>query len=1559
MNGYDLLAVFISDLIFNKVNEKEYGIVIKDFTEFSYEYFVDNLFSRRDQLNDHDFCIFFAGLEKHEVEKYKEKFNIYNNLFYSVEDAEEYRNNGDPKLTRIVIVKRYVPKLSSLRWYSSIKVDEVYRHICKAGINKVSKNEPVKNLWKALNSKELAKTVSLLKLVNYYKALEDTNEKNYTEKAISELYKLGLMIDVRLEQANKPSKIRKLLLENYKMVVRISTLDESDRKIIQSKAKKSNIYLSSNILKFYRSRDIAILKNLFLSEVEEFFKSVSRRKRSSTENKPNIKKPKIKSSEALGASLIIDKDEEQIKEVLDTIEEQFNKHVEEQDKNKKGRIKISTDDKPINIEIIPEIVNLIDTFVSSDSYGGIIYVNESNPIDCLKNLERYDYESFNEDIIKEIEEFLGNFQGDIGEDVKLLSIFSSFVEVRYKIVDSKFRLADAPMLKVAESADKLKLYSRYIDIYSSLISVLNDNYSKMIEYSSRGAKHVILLINALDMVYFKGDDFLHAIPTSLNPIYLWKYIELANEIKISNLDNDDKEFVIRKSNEIPNPLTATYVSGFITKTEYVIIPEVSKLGNLPIYSTEQQVINLAHGLEVIQMLTSKYINLFPHSLFRLRIAMVNPPDMGKALYVFKEVLKNSSHEVLGLDLHIYRTKETDKDWSSFDNVDESILGRFQSISNPNYNIKLHDKKISYEEFTEEANDEYHMIILFDPNQKLAGNVSSNELVKIHPLCIPNVFEYDQYYDNVLITPASEGYFFSDYNKLIQKLNDKPRDYHNSVLIESPISKKQFNNLLSKTEWLIIADQNLKNIEFDSLDTRKRLYYKSINYRDIGVYTDKWDKYNREFNSFLRRSGNYDPKEECVQNIIIDIQLLNEKGILNSISNASIRSFNENQIKGNLGLAVAYEWYRYKSGVSILASLDTDVAHRWLDEREENYLSDLIGIRFDNHKAYIDIIEVKTHSNDFSIDYDKNDIHGRAVEQVNAIYKIIEEVFMHKSRITSTSRREVLRLQIFQAFYQLLLPKRLKKDWTEKLNKLFAGEIDIEINQFIYFIDFGEHGEVEEITFDKEKPLKLVKINNKFAKKVVQNCNELMKKLSNDIEALNFEYMKNTGQSIFKKEQNMGNTKYKNDYEDMKNKNDSVFLDNIMNINNNSIDEVKEKDYIDNDINKDKNTASNKTNYSKINDLKPTTDDNLGMFFSISKESIDAKTKRLFRILDDYNINIREIDPEKVHVAPRYIRFRVRLKSGETLQKIVKYKADITREMEATFEVAIGNERGTNLVYIDIPREKSDVIGLNHNLFLLPNDTLVGNLNIIVGQEGSGDFKIIDIAKAPHMLVAGSTGSGKTIFLYTVLVCLMHKHSQENIEIILIDPKRTDFVFFNQLQYLRDKKVIIEPKEAVEMISTLADEELKRRQNLLTSCRARDLFSYNKKNPHNQLKPLVVVIDEYADLIQAADMLSLRKEFEAKVTRLAYIARNVGIHLVIATQRPSADIVTSNLKANIPCRISFRLPAHQDSMTILDAPGAEDLLGKGDMLLSLNGNISRIQGLYISEEELEEYLEEKI
>lgn len=353
------------------------------------------------------------------------------------------------------------------------------------------------------------------------------------------------------------------------------------------------------------------------------------------------------------------------------------------------------------------------------------------------------------------------------------------------------------------------------------------------------------------------------------------------------------------------------------------------------------------------------------------------------------------------------------------------------------------------------------------------------------------------------------------------------------------------------------------------------------------------------------------------------------------------------------------------------------------------------------------------------------------------------------------------------------------------------------------------------------------------------------------------------------------------------------------------------------------------------------------------EWLESKANELTRVLRDFEIRVRPIEMDKIDIGPSIVRFKLRLYPGERINRLQNIATDLERELALRATPMVENVSGTKFVGIDIPRPEPMVVSQLPKLNEL--DQLEDSwLSFLAGVTPAGHVEIDDLADLFHLLVAGSTGSGKTIFLYSLIVSLLHQFDDNELKLLLVDPKQTDFIFFDRVPHLLSGQVIIEPEEAIGWLEHLTEDVLTTRTQQLRESRSRNLRDHNSRNPGAPIAPIVVIIDEYADLVQILDKNG-REAFEHNMVRLAQRARNVGIHLVVATQRPSADIVTSRLKTNLPARMAFRLPSHQDSMIILDQTGAENLLGRGDLLFKRGNEVIRLQGFYLSAEELEQFL----
>ncbi len=319
------------------------------------------------------------------------------------------------------------------------------------------------------------------------------------------------------------------------------------------------------------------------------------------------------------------------------------------------------------------------------------------------------------------------------------------------------------------------------------------------------------------------------------------------------------------------------------------------------------------------------------------------------------------------------------------------------------------------------------------------------------------------------------------------------------------------------------------------------------------------------------------------------------------------------------------------------------------------------------------------------------------------------------------------------------------------------------------------------------------------------------------------------------------------------------------------------------------------------------------------------------------------------VGPTVIQYRLKPNRWVKLQKIVNLKKDLTLALHAKNIRIQAPIPGLGVVGIEVPNDDRQAIWLREFLESPQFKWRKMELPMAIGKDVSGNMIFADLTKMPHLLVAGQTASGKSVGMNGFLISMLYKFSPSELKMIMIDPKRVELSVYNGIPHLLTP-VITNPEKALNSLKWCVAEML-RRYDLATAVNARNLKEYNAKVSKKEKLPyIVIVIDELADLMMSGQ----KKEVEGNIARIAQMARAVGMHLIVATQRPSVDVITGLIKANIPSRIAFTVSSQIDSRTILDKMWAEDLLGRGDMLYYPTGSLEaeRVQWVLVETHEVE-------
>lgn len=349
----------------------------------------------------------------------------------------------------------------------------------------------------------------------------------------------------------------------------------------------------------------------------------------------------------------------------------------------------------------------------------------------------------------------------------------------------------------------------------------------------------------------------------------------------------------------------------------------------------------------------------------------------------------------------------------------------------------------------------------------------------------------------------------------------------------------------------------------------------------------------------------------------------------------------------------------------------------------------------------------------------------------------------------------------------------------------------------------------------------------------------------------------------------------------------------------------------------------------------------------SKQKILENARRLEQTLRDFGV---EASINQVTVGPTITRYEIQPRPGVKVSKIVNLTDDIALSLAAKSIRMEAPIPGKNAIGIEVPNEESQMVGIREIMESKEFNGYPSKLAMGLGKDVAGRIIIGDIAKMPHLLIAGSTGSGKSVCVNTLITSLVYKAKPDEVKLILIDPKVVELSNYNGIPHLLIP-VVTDPKKAANAL-TWAVTEMNRRYKLFADTQVKDIKSYNEKTD-NPLPRIVIIIDELADL-----MMVSANDVEDCIHRLAQMARAAGMHLIVATQRPSVDVITGVIKANIPSRIAFAVSSQTDSRTIIDMGGAEKLLGKGDMLFYPLGAAKpvRLQGAFISEAESDKIIE---
>ncbi len=1028
--------------------------------------------------------------------------------------------------------------------------------------------------------------------------------------------------------------------------------------------------------------------------------------------------------------------------------------------------------------------------------------------------------------------------------------------------------------------------------------------------------------------------------------------------KKAALTEEDKKVLAKVLTQLPQILNFIVANNLVTNTsEDRILPCSGSIEMLPTFENKTNRYLGNDGAESIEEIFTRWIGFAPYTRNEIRICSVDAPDLIEIIHQIKHFMDKNEIKRVVYDVYLTRNQNGNTELSKLDySGNDYEIGEF--IRNDQISISIHNCKDSTEVKTALESRPVHVAFYFDQSSYAIEYGPNSRNLYINPLVITYDYDFDEIQHKGTIFPSSESEsgLIGNYNKLLRSAdiisnNMNPRTTYNGNVDMSAVVSTIKD---AQVQWLVVADRDTNNYQPQaSIPIGEMQYDKRV----VNVWTADNSRIITQYLDLLRGYNLY-PKKDTLVEILRQFGHVASNGLISIPRFGADSQAIDNTKKGLIGTLFAASWYMKKYNDALVASLDDDKARQWLQNSQYgNERADLVGLHYDatENKLYVEPIEVKTRdgSPDAKITRDESDsklfnISGHAAEQIASMVELLREIFSadkNSIEMFTSARREVLKYQIVSECFRNVHDPDWQKRWYLILKRAFSNskgeELKVEVSGILLHIKLneasgGQHFHCKNPDYD-DCPVDYWILT--------------AKEIQHDI----------LGEGTQIKESVSPDFDNSEDTEKGTEPTDDAFIDTDIEMSkeetkHNNIETVqKSVRFSDYDQNVQMVAEGNPSGVSVLRDSGSKT---LGPTKGAEKEKngvshseIDQLVKDFRRSCGDYHVALKECNAEDTVVGPSVIRLKFKLGRGQALQGLQNHLEDIGREMKRTGVIIQQVPNSDNLL-LDVPRLTREPVLFRDVIDSLPKVTSPEQLYFPLGRTPNGTDLFENLGEMPHMLVGGSTGSGKSVFLFSMLAAMLMTHPRkEDLQLILSSAKLEDFIHFEGLPHLYSGSIISDAGETTRVIKEVVYEESERRGKLLAEARVANIIEYNKIATE-KLAPIVVVIDEFADL---ADQLETKKEqnaFYKPVQRIAQAGRSRGIHLVICTQRPEAKLVPSTTKAQLNGRVALRVNDAISSRMIIDEPDAQYLQKHGDMIYRNGDVIERAQGFLIEIPELD-------
>ncbi|WP_420640464.1 DNA translocase FtsK [Candidatus Leptofilum sp.] len=1453
----------------------------------------------------------------------------------NIESAVAWRN--DPELAGkiVVFLQGEVHKSHSLSDFDILTARDLTKFILgKAQVN-LADNEPQVKFWKALQDE--AATFPLSMIEDFVQAVEQ--DRNNTSAIANNMWKLGLLCDSALLDKNQNSKER--LRRNRELIEAMGQLSEQSRRRIGNVLTKAEgadakrLSEAFTLLKqFYFRGNRKVLQNLDFATVEQLLAAGrplprSRKKTPSTKSIENngeyevdeLEKPlRGQALHKAIAHCVVSQDpesQEGLQELGEFLKRRLQNPKETEDET---LISKGFGDQYLQPDLGADSLRKFIGFVCTGSnWGGILHTPRKGLKEAISEATPEDIQTYNPDDPAQGEaghclfSLLRAFDNYIPNEISFSQAINQLIETRVFLLQHLDLLLNYPFVLFGGYPEARQSLYDYLDAYSELLRLYKDHEATLHQVDARATAFIATELLRLDTVYIKDPDEWKAMLTPLHPLHLWRYREVLHAVHAGHrlLTQEEQTQLAEALPKMPHLLHYLVLSPNVSEGQ-TILPQAGHLETLPTYENHTNRYLGDDGVEFIKVLLRQWLEFAPYSIPQVRLSLVDVPSLTSILRLSTEFLKaNRSTQLV---IHSYTTRDQNQLGElvqlDFDNRDHDLA---ELMRTNRLTINLFREKTIEAVITSLQSQPAHITYIFDQSQYQVDFGPRARHLFVSPLVITYEYEYNSIYNRGTIAPSSEAEdgVFAHYHFLIERAASLPAGRQIRMQFDPGADLSAINNLLNTeaTRWLAVADRVLTAY---APENGVPLGEKKDHRREVAVWAKVSNQSIRRFTDLLRRY-NLKPEESTVINLLRNLGHIAAESILSISMIGGDTAAREAQRKGLLGKLLAAKWYITHYPGSLIASLDSNLAQLWLQARpNSNERADLIGMRIQNDQIIVEPIEVKALEDISKASLEQDTISGQkqlvghAVDQIQAILEILRPIFgsADEQPLFTPARREVLKYQLYRECFREIHDPQWQNDWYQNLKNAFAQPRSLKpvVCQGMVIHIQLEENVGETIKEYKEQSITFVKLGTKAIQDLVAQ------------------------QPAFNEREKISSTQ-----------------DPFPIVSHDSAMPDIVQPTLSDDISESISSSASPPHFDAMPEPNTITTE--------SSKEVEELATLFLRACQSYRIQIDNCDPERAVRGPNVWRFYVRLAREQKLDPLRNTLEDIGRQMQRS-GLLINTIPNSDEVALDVPRlnrGKAELLSILSQF--KPEDTLE-RMNIPIGVTPEGHHIIHDLGQMPHLLVGGTTGSGKTMFLYNIILGLLETHpNPDTLRMIISTSKPEDFSFFQGLPHLENARVVADAAEAVQLLQTQINQIFNERQEMLTRAHCRDIGEFNKQNK-SQLPPWVIIVDEFADL---ADQLmgdrAGKHAFYTLLRRVAQLGRSRGVHLILCTQRPSADLVPTNIRNLMNYRVALRVNDGAASRMILDEAGAEQLQMHGDLLFKDQANLTRAQGYFVSSKEL--------